>query len=88
MNTEIVRHIVTGGALDDDGGLKASETVIQEAQKHSSLKSFLVMETSETHIGKATLLDYVKVNGKKHVKVSKPNAEHVALGVPNEDMKT
>ena len=68
--------------------MEDSKIVIQEAQKHSSLKSLLGMETSETHIGKATLLDQVKVIGKKHVQVSKPNAEHVALGLPNEEMKT
>ena len=88
MKTEIVRHIVTGGALSEDGALKASENVLQEVLKNKSIMSLLGMEVSPTPIGKASLLDYSVENGKKKVQVSRPKPEHLALGVPDEEMKT
>ena len=88
MKTEIIRHINSGGILSEDGRIQASPKVIQEAARHKSLRSLLGMELVTSSVGKASLMDYVEVNGKKKVKLSKPSPEHVQLGIPNQDMKT
>ena len=88
LKTEIVRHIVTGGALSDDGRIKASENVLQETLRHKSLMSLLGLKRDEVFVSKATLQDYVKEGVKSRVKLSKPKPEHLLLGIPNEEMKT
>jgi hypothetical protein len=84
MKTEIRRHIVSGGALNEDGTFSASQTVIQEATRTNSLRKLLSLEKVEDNIGKASLLE--RRNNK--VILKKPTVEHVALGIPDEDMKT
>ena len=84
MKTEIVRHIVSGGALNEDGTIRASQTVIQEATRTGSLRKLLNLEKVEDNIGKATLLE--RRNSK--VILKNPSVEHIALGIPDENMKT
>ena len=88
LKTEIVRHIVTGGALSEDGKLRASENVLQETLRHDSFKNLLGIKTEEVFVAKASLMDYVQVNGKSRVKLSRPTQEHMLLGIPDKDMKT
>ena len=83
-----MRHIVTGGKLSEDGSLKASQNVIQETLKHESIKSLLGLKKSEKCLGTPSLMDYVKVNGKRKVKFSKPLDDHLLLGIPDESMRT
>ena len=89
MKTEIVRHIVMGGALSDDGILKAAPKVLEEVQKCTSIKSLLGLDTGPDYVGEASLFDYeVSSVGKRRIKLRKPEYEHVNLGVPNVLMKT
>ena len=88
LKTEIVRHIVTGGVLNESGTLVASNNVLQETLKMKSLKKLIGLETQEVNLGKASLMDYTTLNGKKKVTVLRPKPEHIVLGVPDEKMKT
>ena len=88
MRTEIIRHIVTGGSLSEDGNVRASDAVVEEAARYKSFRSLLGTEISSKSVGKTSFLDYVDINGKKKVKVAKPKFDHVQLGVPNQFMKT
>ena len=88
LKTEIVRHIVQGGALNEDGQLRASENVQQETLKLTSVKSLLGIESPGIKVGQASLFDYETVNGKRKLKAEKPRFEHVMLGVPDQKMST
>ena len=88
LKTEIVRHIVCGGALSEDGRIKASENVLQEAVKYASVKSLLGIESTVVKVGQASMLDYQTLQGRRTLKVGKPKCEHVLLGLPNIKMKT
>jgi len=88
MKTEIVRHITSGGSLSEDGSERASDAVMQEAARFKSIRSILGMEEVTISVGKASLLDYVEVNGRKKVRIANPRVDHVQLGIPNQKMKT
>ena len=88
MRTEIIRHIVTGGALSDDGVKKASKNVLESAIQFPSLRSLLGIIKEDIEEGKASLMDYETVNGKRRQKKEKPVFDHVLLGVPDIAMKT
>ena len=88
MKTEIVRHIVTGGALSDDGTKKASKNVLKAATHFSSLISLLGIKKEEIKEGQASLMDYETENGRRRQKKEKPVYDHVLLGVPDIAMKT
>ena len=88
LKTEIVRHTVTGGALNSDGSLRASENVMNESKRLSSLRSLLGISAEDRFVAKPTLADYIQVGGKKRLKQSRPKPEHILLGIPDSDMKT
>ena len=60
---EIVRHTVTGGALNSDGSLRASENVRNESKRLSSVRSLLGISAEESFVAKPTLADYIQVGG-------------------------
>lgn len=88
LRTEIVRHIVTGGAFSADGMTKASRNVLDGALKYTSVRGLLGIGTGDNKEGQASLLDYETVNGRRKQKLQKPLVDHVLLGVPDVKMRT
>ena len=88
LRTEIVRHIVSGGALSADGMSKASRNVLDNALKYTSVRGLLGIVTGDKKEGQASLLDYESVNGRRKQKFQNPKIDHILIGVPDVKMRT
>lgn len=83
MKTLVIRHIITGGKLSEDGSVAAGKKVVSEAQQFLSWRQLLGTEESSTTT-EASLFDYHQ----RRLRRSRPREEHLHAGIPDEVMTT
>ena len=88
MKTEIVRHILEGGVLNEEGTLFAHPNVLAEAKRTRAFRTILGTEEKHAVTGAVSLNDWEILGGRNVKKKSYPPQEHINLGIPNTKLVT
>ena len=88
MKTELTRHIFDGGVLNADGSELPSRNVVTEGKLCKDIRVLLGKEEDVKEFGSVSLQDWELRRNRKIVKKSYPIHQHIAVGVPNQLMKT